>query len=64
METQIIGSRSVTGLQSLPRSDTLVAAVFAALLGVFVLWVVGFSHIDIAHNAAHDTRHSAGFPCH
>ena len=64
METQIIGSRSVTGLQSLPRSDTLAAAVFAALLGVFVLWVVGFSHIDIAHNAAHDTRHSTGFPCH
>jgi cobalt transporter subunit CbtB len=26
--------------------------------------VVGLSHIDIAHNAAHDTRHSAGFPCH
>jgi cobalt transporter subunit CbtB len=64
METQIIGSRSVTGLQSLPRSDALAAAVFAALLGAFVLWVVGFSHIDIAHNAAHDTRHSAGFPCH
>jgi cobalt transporter subunit CbtB len=64
METQIIGSRSVTGLQSLPRSDTLAAAVSAALLGAFVLWVVGFSHIDIAHNAAHDTRHSAGFPCH
>ena len=64
METQIIGSRSVTGSQSLPRSDTLAAAVFAAILGAFVLWVVGFSHIDIAHNAAHDTRHSAGFPCH
>jgi len=64
METQIIGSRSLTGLQGLPRSDTLAAAAFAALLGVFVLWVVGFSHIDIAHNAAHDTRHSTGFPCH
>jgi cobalt transporter subunit CbtB len=38
--------------------------VFAALLGVFVIWAVGFSHIDIVHNAAHDTRHSAGFPCH
>jgi len=64
METQIIGSRSLTGLQGLPRSDTLAAAVFAAILGAFVLWVVGFSHIDIAHNAAHDTRHSTGFPCH
>jgi cobalt transporter subunit CbtB len=63
MQTQIIGSRPATGSQSLLRSDT-VAAVFAALLGAFVIWAVGFSHIDIAHNAAHDTRHSTGFPCH
>jgi len=64
MQTHIIGSRPAIGSQTLPRSDTLAAAVFATLLGVFVLWVVGLSHIDIAHNAAHDTRHSAGFPCH
>jgi cobalt transporter subunit CbtB len=64
MQTQIIGSRPAIGSQTLPRSDTLAAAVFATLLGVFVIWAVGFSHIDIAHNAAHDTRHSAGFPCH
>ena len=36
----------------------------AAFLGVFLLWGVGFSHIDVVHNAAHDTRHSNGFPCH
>jgi cobalt transporter subunit CbtB len=64
MQTHVIGSRSATGSQTLPRSDTLAAAVFAALLGSFVIWAVGFSHIDIAHNAAHDTRHSTGFPCH
>ena len=64
MQTEIIGSRPATVSQSLPRSDTVAAAVFAALLGAFVIWAVGFSHIDIAHNAAHDTRHSAGFPCH
>ena len=64
MQTQIIGSRLATGSQSLPRSDTVAPAVFAALLGAFVIWAVGFSHIDIAHNAAHDTRHSVGFPCH
>ncbi|WP_205547668.1 CbtB domain-containing protein, partial [Pseudomonas carnis] len=23
-----------------------------------------FSHIEAVHNAAHDTRHSAAFPCH
>lgn len=36
----------------------------AAFLGVFLLWGVGFSHIDVMHNAAHDTRHSNAFPCH
>jgi len=36
----------------------------AAFLGVFLLWGVGFSHIDVLHNAAHDTRHSNAFPCH
>ena len=64
MRTHIIGSLPTIGSRTLPRSDTLGAAVFAALLGVFVIWAVGFSHIDIAHNAAHDTRHSVGFPCH
>ena len=36
----------------------------AAFLGLFLLWGVGFSHIDAVHNAAHDTRHSNAFPCH
>jgi len=44
--------------------ETLVAAAMAALLGAFLLWGVGFSHSDVLHNAAHDTRHSVGFPCH
>jgi cobalt transporter subunit CbtB len=46
------------------RSETLTAAVFAALLGLFVIWGVGFSHVSVFHNAAHDVRHSNGFPCH
>jgi len=36
----------------------------AALLGVFVIGFVGFSHIDAVHNAGHDNRHSMAFPCH
>ena len=35
----------------------------AAMLGVIVLAVVGFAPIEVVHNAAHDTRHAAGF-CH
>jgi cobalt transporter subunit CbtB len=46
------------------RSKTLIAASMAAFLGAFMIWGVGFSHIAAAHNAAHDVRHSNGFPCH
>lgn len=46
------------------RSATAAAALFAAAFGLFLIWGVGFSPIDAFHNAAHDTRHSNGFPCH
>jgi cobalt transporter subunit CbtB len=36
----------------------------AALLGLFVIGAVGFAQMDVAHNAAHDYRHSMAFPCH
>jgi cobalt transporter subunit CbtB len=36
----------------------------AALLGIFIIGGVGFSHIEAVHNAAHDYRHSMAFPCH
>jgi cobalt transporter subunit CbtB len=64
MQSEIIGSRPRTGSPVSFRSDALVASIFAALLGGFLIWGVGFSHIDLIHNAAHDTRHSTGFPCH
>jgi cobalt transporter subunit CbtB len=44
--------------------DVLWGALCAALLGGFLIWGIGFSHIDVVHNAAHDARHSAAFPCH
>jgi len=39
-------------------------AVAALLFGVTILYFVGFSNFPRAHNAAHDTRHASGFPCH
>jgi len=44
--------------------SVLFQAVLAMGLGLFIVGVVGFSHIDIIHNAAHDVRHSNAFPCH
>ena len=46
------------------RSAVIVAASFTILLGGIVIWGVGFSPITVLHNAAHDVRHSNGFPCH
>ena len=36
----------------------------AILLGTIILYGAGFVNTAVAHNAAHDTRHSQGFPCH
>ena len=55
---------TISAAASPSRSERLLAATVAALLGVAVIWGVGFSHIPALHNAAHDTRHSMAFPCH
>ena len=41
-----------------------VQLVSAMLLGIVILYGVGFVQTSAAHNAAHDMRHSQGFPCH
>ena len=46
-----IGERQLTGF--------LVLA-----LGLLLLAGAGFAGSDYLHNAAHDTRHAIGFPCH
>jgi cobalt transporter subunit CbtB len=39
-----------------------IAAAF--LLGIVILYGAAFLQTPAAHNAAHDMRHSQGFPCH
>lgn len=38
--------------------------LMAALLGLIVIGVSGFSPMEVLHNASHDYRHSMAFPCH
>ena len=45
-------------------ASVIVQAVLAMALGLLIVGVVGFSHIDAVHNATHDVRHSIAFPCH
>lgn len=38
--------------------------ISAMILGIVILYGAGFVQTSVAHNAAHDMRHSQGFPCH
>ena len=44
--------------------DRIVPALLSAVAGLVLVYAMGFSHSVELHNAAHDGRHSAGFPCH
>jgi cobalt transporter subunit CbtB len=46
---------------SIPKRTPL---LITALLGVVMLFAVGFAPLNIVHNAAHDARHVHAFPCH
>jgi cobalt transporter subunit CbtB len=46
------------------RLEVLRAALVVFTLGAGLVWLAGFAYPSVAHNAAHDTRHSLGFPCH
>ena len=45
-------------------SGEAIGAFSALLLGVFMVFMVGFAGAEIVHEAAHNTRHSIAFPCH
>ncbi len=50
---------------SQPRRLSVAAQALSIMLfGAFLVGTAGFSHMEILHNAGHDTRHSNGFPCH
>jgi cobalt transporter subunit CbtB len=59
-----ISSTARTTSTTVTLSQRLGAAVLASILGASLVYFAGFSHIEAVHNAAHDTRHSAAFPCH
>lgn len=46
------------------KSSALVSVLFVALLGGVMLFIAGHAQSQVLHDAAHDVRHSTGFPCH
>jgi cobalt transporter subunit CbtB len=52
-----------------PRSTSIwkekvLPVLLAGGLGTVLIFGMGFAETSELHNAAHDGRHSAGFPCH
>ena len=57
-------SQTAPASASTVDANIIAQAVLAMALGLFIVGVVGFSHISAVHNAAHDVRHANAFPCH
>jgi cobalt transporter subunit CbtB len=60
-------NEATTSNESAPVSITIsrtLQLVSAFMLGAIIMYGVGFLNTAAVHNAAHDTRHSQGFPCH
>jgi len=55
---------TTVGAPPIERLRVVAPAIFAVLLGVFLVFGTGLVQISAAHNAGHDTRHSLAFPCH
>ncbi len=45
-------------------STRIISGFTLLFLGAGMIFMVGLSDMSVAHNAAHDTRHAIGFPCH
>ncbi len=53
-----------TTLSGISVKERTMVGLTALVFGLFLVLVSGFAGSDVLHNAAHDTRHSIGFPCH
>ena len=63
MQTQSITETRGRFLRALTFSNP-VQLLGVMALGFVIVFGTGFLNTDAVHNAAHDTRHAEGFPCH
>ncbi len=61
MTTQVSSNQ---GLQAKAPTSVMAQTSAALLFGLLIIFAVGFAPMGVAHNAAHDVRHSLAFPCH
>lgn len=56
--------RSVANSVAAGARTRLVPALMAVAIGLILIYASAFAEMPAMHDAAHDGRHSAGFPCH
>lgn len=62
--TPVLLDNAQTQARSEVLKDRILPAMLAGALGLVLLYAAGFAETAQLHNAAHDGRHSASFPCH
>ena len=62
--TPVLLDNAQTQVRSEAFKDRILPAMLAGMLGLGLLYAAGFAETAQLHNAAHDGRHSASFPCH
>lgn len=60
----VLLNNTQTQADSETLKDRILPAMLAATLGLLLIYAAGFAETTQLHNAAHDGRHSASFPCH
>ena len=64
-KTMTAKTATISGINTGARADASLATIlFVAFIGATLLFTAGFANSAVMHDAAHDTRHSIGFPCH
>lgn len=62
--TATVESRTLSISQRHSLAQRLAIGLSAMFFGSFLVFGIGLAQDDRMHNAAHDTRHAIGFPCH
>jgi len=64
MSSPISLEQTTVPTQATALKEQMLSAVLAGALGLLIIYAAGFAEASPLHNAAHDGRHSASFPCH
>lgn len=56
--------KAAVAVQTKEISSRRMAGLMALMFGALMVFGTGLAGADMLHDAAHDSRHAYGFPCH